>query len=72
MRFQASRANEAMRLRAESLIARVGPTPWKDDDAGQLGGGQRQRVTFARALAMGPALLLADEPTGNLDTKSAD
>jgi lipoprotein-releasing system ATP-binding protein len=62
----------AMRQRAAELIESVGLTPWKDNLAGHLSGGQQQRVAIARALAMRPALLLADEPTGNLDTKSAD
>ncbi len=65
-------ANDAMRARAEMLIDNVGLAHWKDFGAGKLSGGQQQRVAIARALAMSPALLLADEPTGNLDTKSAD
>lgn len=63
---------EAMRKRAAALIDSVGLTPWQNNLAGMLSGGQQQRVALARALAMHPALLLADEPTGNLDTKSAD
>ena len=65
-------ANAAMRERAATLLASVGLTAWQDKLAGNLSGGQQQRVAIARALAMRPALLLADEPTGNLDTQSAD
>lgn len=64
--------NAAMRERAAALIDSVGLTQWKDNLAGNMSGGQQQRVAIARALAMNPAVLLADEPTGNLDTKSAD
>ena len=66
------RPDDAMRRRAGELLESVGLTPWRDNLAVNMSGGQQQRVAVARALAMKPAVLLADEPTGNLDTKSAE
>jgi lipoprotein-releasing system ATP-binding protein len=65
------RPDARMRERAAALLDSVGLTPWRDNLATKMSGGQQQRVAVARALAMSPALVLADEPTGNLDTKSA-
>ena len=66
------RPDAEMRQRAEELIDKVGLKPWGHHLANDLSGGQQQRVAIARALVMQPALVLADEPTGNLDTQSAD